>query len=391
VGHSSSAANFSVPGLAAGSAFNLASDGTGTTHSPAGGGQDNVPLASMNSVSTALGTEDLHITGGSAAQDTAADLSSVFNFDIGGGARSTPWDVGADDILATTAVDLVSFTAVGLDGMVVLEWQTASELDNLGFHLYRATAPHAPYERITARPIPGLGSSPEGARYGYPDSPLPNGRIYFYRLEDIETSGKTELHGPVAATPRGGLAADEPKPTLITQGEPESVSLRVLVGRRRPRPPGARGSPGAAGSGRPAGDPRKEDSTPSLTERCSPRGAAAACRRAALRLSRLGQEVAFHLEPDEGSFAPGSVLYFWSEGEAANPYGREAIYELQLGVSGQLMPATVAAPLGAPAPVYLERLEREENRFYQAGSSRPPTSGSGTWYSLPIGKATLSR
>jgi hypothetical protein len=38
-----------------------------------------------------------------------------------------------------TAVDLVSFEAIALDGAVELTWETGSEIDNLGFHLYRSS------------------------------------------------------------------------------------------------------------------------------------------------------------------------------------------------------------------------------------------------------------
>jgi hypothetical protein len=101
----------------------------------------------------------------------------------------------------TTAVTLISFIASGYDREVLVEWQTASELNNLGFHLYRAASEEGPYERITASPIPGLGSSLEGAKYAYRDSGLINGVTYYYKLENIETTGATELHGPVSATP----------------------------------------------------------------------------------------------------------------------------------------------------------------------------------------------
>ena len=104
--------------------------------------------------------------------------------------------------VATTAVTLVSFSAAGRDGAVDLSWTTASELSNLGFHLYRAEAAGGPYTRITTSLIPGLGSSPTGRSYAYRDSGLVNGRTYYYQLEDVETTGRTERHGPVSATPR---------------------------------------------------------------------------------------------------------------------------------------------------------------------------------------------
>ena len=42
--------------------------------------------------------------------------------------------------VATTAVTLLSFRAEGREEAVDLSWTTASELSNLGFHLYRAEA-----------------------------------------------------------------------------------------------------------------------------------------------------------------------------------------------------------------------------------------------------------
>jgi hypothetical protein len=86
-----------------------------------------------------------------------------------------------------------------------------------------------------------------------------------------------------------------------------------------------------------------------------------------LRLSRQGKSVAFHLEPDAEVFGPGTTLYFLSEGATANPYGPEAVYELEEGVSGETMPLGLASPSGDLTSFYWERLEREENRFYQAG------------------------
>ena len=107
-----------------------------------------------------------------------------------------------------TAVELTSFEAEGLDGAVELRWETASELNNLGFHLDRATSVAGSYERITNTAIPGLGSSPVGAKYAYRDTGLTNGVTYYYKLEDIETTGKTEFHGPVPVTPMASALSD---------------------------------------------------------------------------------------------------------------------------------------------------------------------------------------
>jgi hypothetical protein len=87
-----------------------------------------------------------------------------------------------------------------------------------------------------------------------------------------------------------------------------------------------------------------------------------------LRLSRLGVPVAYHLEPSSRPFGPGSTLYFVSDGAALNPYGREAVYELESGVSGKTMEVMDAAASGSSSHLdfYWRVLEREENRYYQA-------------------------
>ena len=216
--------------------YNLSSDATAT-----GTGSLTTRPSANQFVSTTLGSEDLHLKAGADALDTAFDLSGSFCCDIDGGNRVAPWDIGADDLAAATAVSLVAFEAQALDGVVELRWETGSEIDNLGFHLYRSAAENREYERITTTLIPGLGSSPEGATYVYRDSGLSNGTVYFYKLEDIETTERTELHGPVSATPRAGSGSSEEEGpggeesgrNRITFGNPSANRFEVLSWSRR--------------------------------------------------------------------------------------------------------------------------------------------------------------
>jgi hypothetical protein len=85
-----------------------------------------------------------------------------------------------------------------------------------------------------------------------------------------------------------------------------------------------------------------------------------------LRLSRQGETVAYHLHPNPNRFEPGSVLYFLSDGARANPYGADAVYEVEVGLAGRAMPVLEAAPSGPPLPHYAQLTEREENHYYQA-------------------------
>jgi hypothetical protein len=133
----------------------------------------------------------------------------------------------------TTSVELLSFEAVSLASAVELTWETASEIDNLGFHLYRSKDGDGPFERITHQLIPGLGSSPAGANYRYVDSGLENGSTYYYQLEDIETNGTTERHGPVSATPNENApsSGEDVSAPRVTFGDP--LAGHFVVNRHR--------------------------------------------------------------------------------------------------------------------------------------------------------------
>jgi hypothetical protein len=153
-------------------------------------------------------------------------------------------------LAVTTAVELMSFTATGADGAVLVEWKTASELNNLGFLLYRSLSEAGPWTRITPSLIAGLGSSPVGASYSWTDGGLTNGTRYDYRLEDIDGASRSTFHGPVSAVPqasssgKGDGGADPGSGgtgetgsgsgetgdggALETYGDPSGISLRVV-------------------------------------------------------------------------------------------------------------------------------------------------------------------
>ena len=78
----------------------------------------------------------------------------------------------------------------------------------------------------------------------------------------------------------------------------------------------------------------------------------------ALRLSRLGAPVAFHLEPHRRPFGPGSVLSFLADG-TDSAYANEAVYELSIAPGGIQMRGVLPSRRGAPTtPLALLRHER---------------------------------
>jgi hypothetical protein len=102
---------------------------------------------------------------------------------------------------APTAVDLASFTARAEGGAILVEWATASEIDNLGFNLYRSVLPDGPRAKLNSELLPSQlpPGSPLGAEYAYLDADVQAGPLYDYWLEALDLSGQATIHGPVRA------------------------------------------------------------------------------------------------------------------------------------------------------------------------------------------------
>ena len=101
-----------------------------------------------------------------------------------------------------TVISLAEFKATPGSGKVTLIWITASEIDTAGFNIYRSTEENGAYEKINSALIKATGSPGAGATYQFVDSAVKNRKTYWYKLEDIDTSGKATVHGPVSATPK---------------------------------------------------------------------------------------------------------------------------------------------------------------------------------------------
>jgi len=106
-------------------------------------------------------------------------------------------DKTIDIIGFCTAVNLISFTATGRDGLVRVEWETAQEINNMGFYLYRSSSANGPFSRLTDKLIPAFFSSIMGKIYTYDDINVTEGELFYYKLEDIDIYGKKSLHGPI--------------------------------------------------------------------------------------------------------------------------------------------------------------------------------------------------
>ena len=96
---------------------------------------------------------------------------------------------------APNLIELVSFTARAEGDTVNLAWETAIEIDNAGFYLYRRAAGEETYVRLNSTLIAAQATSGGGASYQLRDTP--GSGQFDYLLEDVDTSGRTTRHGPV--------------------------------------------------------------------------------------------------------------------------------------------------------------------------------------------------
>ena len=96
---------------------------------------------------------------------------------------------------------------------ILVEWTTASELDTVGYNLYRSLDPEEIGIKVNQELIPSSSDPLTGGSYQFEDQNVEAGKKYYYSLEEVENSGRTNRAGTIeiVARPSGwweiGLAA----------------------------------------------------------------------------------------------------------------------------------------------------------------------------------------
>lgn len=109
-----------------------------------------------------------------------------------------------------TLIELGRFEATRQADGVLLAWETLSEIDTVGFNLWRSEAENGAYVQINPSLIPARGGPTTSAVYVYLDATAQPGVAYYYQLEDVDQHGGHgvgHLHGPVLAQHRHYLPA----------------------------------------------------------------------------------------------------------------------------------------------------------------------------------------
>ena len=172
---------------------------------------------------------------------------------------------------AFASVDLNSFTTQSNNNSISVRWQTGNELDNLGFHIWRNTVENqSTAVQITGNLIPSaVSGQPIGADYDWEDQDVQAGVTYYYWLQDLDTQGTFQFHGPVPGalssggsglnTPDGGSGggvptsipapSTTPQPSNTPQGNATTAPTNTPPSTNTP-PPSS--TPSTSGSDNPA-------------------------------------------------------------------------------------------------------------------------------------------
>ena len=146
------------------------------------------------------------------ALDATNVIPSIFIIDMWGVIRWKHIDDGTGIVLGTSiietlqtdvplAVTFASLTALTSNSSVTIKWSTESEIDNLGFNIYRATEKNPIKTKLNATLMSAQSpGSVQGAIYAYTDDTVEQDVTYFYWLESVYLQGLSSLNGPVSAT-----------------------------------------------------------------------------------------------------------------------------------------------------------------------------------------------
>jgi len=126
----------------------------------------------------------------------------------GGTVNTFSVDTGGDTSLP---VELSSFSATSTTKGVKLNWRTETEVNNIGFNVYRSDTKDGKYVKINAKLIMGAGTDATPHDYSFTDENMVKGSTYYYYIEDVGFTGKTNKSHVIEVT-----VGRQAKPVLLT-------------------------------------------------------------------------------------------------------------------------------------------------------------------------------
>ncbi len=285
-------------------------------------------------------------------------------------------DPGIGDPIPTW-VAVSCFDACAEESQPTVEWHTATEAGAVGFNLWRQDPESKEFELVNPSFLPALPSSPQGGVYRLADPGANYGEPVVYRLEEIDSLGRTLSYGPFTVTFGAALTPGATNDPAVRKGkeEPTDIYGYQRFGRQRSEFELARllarglelrrGSPLAASQGgervritvKGRGLFYVSAAQISNSLGVPLANIAARINEHNLNLSGMGKNIAWLADRN------GAGIFFFNEGKET-PYADKNVFWLERG-SGLFMETVGAGSAGpaTPGQTYRESLHFEENRY----------------------------
>ncbi|MFQ6070598.1 MAG: right-handed parallel beta-helix repeat-containing protein, partial [Candidatus Aminicenantales bacterium] len=126
---------------------------------------------------------------------TLVDISDDFN----GTSRpqGNAYDIGAYE----NPENITLFHARGLDGCVLLRWESPVDVGIYGYNILKSLYPDRDFRQTNNAVIEARGNSLPRSPFSFIDYEVENGQTYHYKLEEIYLTGSRRTYGPLSATP----------------------------------------------------------------------------------------------------------------------------------------------------------------------------------------------
>jgi hypothetical protein len=121
-------------------------------------------------------------------------------------------------------VDLIAYTGESTSEGAVLQWQTASEIDNLGFTIFKDGVELASFSNTPS--LRGRGTTSEETRYRFVDSTVKLGEAHAYSLRQSDLNGSIHDLGTVTLTIQTAVA---PREYSLSQNYPNPFNPTTVI------------------------------------------------------------------------------------------------------------------------------------------------------------------
>jgi len=299
-----------------------------------------------------------------------------------------------------TWVGISRFDACAEESQPTIEWHTASEIGPVGFNLWRQDKETKEYQLVNPNFLPSLPNSPQGGVYQVADPGASFGEPVVYRLEEIDSQGRSRSYGPFTVTfgaaSWNGTAEPEVKagrevandiygyrrfPRERSFYEQERLNARHQEQHKGSLPAVAQGNERVRVTVKGKGLFYVSATQVANSLGMSETGAAALISNYNLRLAGMGKEIAWLAD------ASGAGLFFYNEG-VETVYSDRNIYFLERG-SGLAMETVSGGNAGTTSgnQSYKDTLHFEGNLYALLLPSMDPAGDLWFWDYVIAGSA----